>query len=125
MSELKFSRKNNEKYNTISITIEGGFLTLKENYEILKIYKTKWNDKKAVIQLNHHDLCERIKQWETQINDYLKSECVGPVNFLYGNKIYPKTLLNNTKKTENNNYIKLKSIWVNDENKPFLQYWLE
>ena len=98
MSELKFSRKNNEKYNTISISIEGGFLTLKENYEILKIDKTKWNYKKAVIQLNHPDLCERIKQWETRINDYLKSECVGPVNFLYGNKIYPKTLLNNTKR---------------------------
>ena len=124
MSELKFSRNNNEKYNTISITIEGGFLTLKENYEILKIDKTKWNYKKAVIQFDNPDLCERIEQWETQINDYLKSECVEPVTFLYGNKIYPKTLLNNTKKTKNN-YIKLKGIWVNNENKPFLQFWLE
>ena len=123
MSELKFSRVNNEKYNAISITIEGGFLTLKENYEILKIDKTKWNYKEAVVQLNH-DLCERIKQWETRVNDYLKSECVEPVTFLYGNKIYPKTLLNNNKK-KTNNYIKLKSIWVNNENKPFLQYWLE
>ena len=78
MSELKFSRKNNEKYNTISISIEGGFLTLKENYEILKIDKTKWNYKKTVIQLNHPDLCERIKQWETRINDYLKSNVLDP-----------------------------------------------
>ena len=124
MSELKFSRVNNEKYNTTSITNEGGFLTLKENYEILKIDKTKWNYKKAVVQMNHSDLCERIKQWETRVNDYLKSECVEPVTFLYGNKIYPKTLLNNNKK-KTNNYIKLKSIWVNNENKPFLLYWLE
>ena len=76
---------------------------------------------KAVVQLDH-DLCERIKQWETQINDCLKNECVGPITFLYGNKIYPKTLLNGAKKT--NNYIKLRSIWVSYENKPFLQYWL-
>ena len=123
MSELKFSRANNEKYNTISITIEGGVLTLKENYDILSINKTKWNYKKAVVQLGDPDLLERIKQWETPVNDYLKSECIGPVTFLYGNKIYPKTLLNNTKKTKN--YIKLKGIWVNYENKPFLQYWLE
>ena len=81
MSELKFSRNNNEKYNTISITIENGFLTLKENYEILKVEKTKWNYKKAVIQLNNPDLRERIEQWETQINDYLKSECIEPVTF--------------------------------------------
>ena len=70
MSELEFSRRNNEKYNTISITIEKGGLVLKENYEILKIDKTKWGYKKAVIQLNDPDLLERIKQWETQINDY-------------------------------------------------------
>ena len=57
MSELKFSRKNNETYNTISITIENGLLTLKENYEILKIERTKWNYRKAVIQFNHPDLC--------------------------------------------------------------------
>ena len=123
MSELKFTRNNNEKYNTISIIIEKGLLMLKENYKILKIDKTKWNYKKAVIQLDDPDLLERIKQWETQINDYLKSECIEPVTFLYGNKIYPKTLLNNAKKT--NNYIYLKGIWVSNENKPFLQYWLE
>ena len=124
MIELRFSRNNNKKYDTISITIEKGLLMLKENYLILKIDKTKWNYKKAVIQLDDPNLLERIKQWETQINDYLKRKCIEPVTFLYGNKIYPKTLLNNTKKTKNDNYIKLKGIWVNNENKPFLQYWL-
>ena len=125
MSELKLSRVNNEKYNTISINTEHAFLTLKENYDVLKIDKTKWDYRKAVIQLNHPDLCELIKLWETQINEYLKSEGVGPVKILYGSKIYPKTLLYNTKKTRNNNYIKLKGIWVNDKNMPFLQLWLE
>ena len=39
MSELKFNRVNNYKYNTVSINIEHAFLTL----EILKIEKTKWH----------------------------------------------------------------------------------
>ena len=77
-----------------------------------------------VTQLNHPDLCELIKIWETELNDYLKSEGVEPVKNLYGSKIYPKTLLYNTKKARNNYILKLKGIWVNDKNKPFLQLWL-
>ena len=124
MSELKFNRVNNEKYNTISINIEHAFLTLHENYEVLKIEKTKWHYRKTVIQLNQPDLCELIKLWETEVNDYLKSEGIEPVKNLYGNKIYPKTLLCNTKKTRIS-YIKVKGIWVNYKNMPFLQLWLE
>ena len=52
MSELKFSRINNDKYNTVSINIEHAFLTLRD-CEILKIEKTKWHYRKTVIQLNH------------------------------------------------------------------------
>ena len=124
MNELKFNRVNNDKYNTVSINIEHAFLTLKENCEILKIEKTKWHYKKTVIQLNQPDLCETIKLWETQINDYLKGEGIGPITILYDKKIYPKTLLYVVKKGKVN-YIKLKGIWVNDSNKPFLQLWLE
>ena len=124
MSELKFSRINNDKYNTVSINIEHAFLTLKENCEILKIEKTKWHYRKTVIQLNQPDLCETIKLWETQINDYLKGEGISPITILYNKKIYPKTLLHVVKKGKVN-YIKLKGIWVNDSNKPFLQLWLE
>ena len=124
MSELKFIRVNNDKYNTVSINIEHAFLTLKENCEILKIEKTKWHYKKTVIQLNQFDLCETIKLWEAQINDYLKGEGISPITILYGKKIYPKTLLYVVKKGKVN-YIKLKGIWVNDNNKPFLQLWLE
>ena len=124
MNELKFNRVNNDKYNTASINIENAFLTLKENCEILKIEKTKWHYKKTVIQLNQPDLCETIKLWETQINDYLKGEGISPITILYNKKIYPKTLLYVVKKGKVN-YIKLKGIWVNDNNKPFLQLWLE
>ena len=123
MNELKFSRVNNEKYNTISIDIENAFLTLRD-CEILKIEKTKWHYRKTVIQLNQHDLYETIKLWETQINDYLKGEGIGSITILYNKKIYPKTLLYVIKKGKVN-YIKLKGIWVNESNKPFPQLWLE
>ena len=124
MSELKFNRVNNEKYNTISINIENGTLNLKEDYDIIKIEKTKWGYRKAVIKLNDQDLCEKVKSWETRINDYLKSEGVGPVTILYGNRIYPKTsTMTATKKKEN--YLEFKSVWVNDQNKPFIQQWYE
>ena len=123
MNELKFSRINNDKYNTVSINIENAFLTLRD-CEILKIEKTKWHYRKTVIQLNQPDLYEKIKLWETQINDYLKGEGIGSITILYNKKIYPKTLLYVIKKGKVN-YIKLKGIWVNENNKPFPQLWLE
>ena len=123
MNELKFNRVNNDKYNTISINIENAFLTLRD-CEILKIEKTKWHYRKTVIQLNQPDLYETIKLWETQINDYLKGEGIGSITILYNKKIYPKTLLYVIKKGKVN-YIKLKGIWVNENNKPFPQLWLE
>ena len=123
MNELKFSRANNDKYNTVSINIENAFLTLRD-CEILKIEKTKWHYRKTVIQLNQPDLYETIKLWETQINNYLKGEGIGSITILYNKKIYPKTLLYVIKKGKVN-YIKLKGIWVNESNKPFPQLWLE
>ena len=91
MNELKFSRINNNKYNTVSINIENAFLTLRD-CEILKIEKTKWHYRKTVIQLNQPDLYEKIKLWETRVNDYLKGEGISPITILYNKKIYPKTL---------------------------------
>ena len=123
MNELKFNRVNNDKYNTVFIDIEHAFLTLRD-CEILKIEKTKWHYRKTVIQLNQPDLYETIKLWETQINDYLKGEGISPITILYNKKIYPKTLLYVIKKGKIN-YIKLKGIWVNENNKPFPQLWLE
>ena len=122
MSEIKFERKDNVKYNTISI--EFASLTLKEGYIIHKIEKTKWNYRKTIIQLDSLKLRERVENLEKQINEYLKNEGIESVKILYGNKIYPKTLLYVVKKN-NNNYIKVKGVWVNEQNKPFIQLWLE
>ena len=123
MSELKFSRKDNEKYGTLSITITQGVLPLKENFEIIENARTKWNYRKAVIQLTPYQ-CEAIEKWETQINEYLKNQNVGPVKFLYGNRIYPRTHYNK-RDARHGMRIRPSGIWVNYENKAHLQYWLE
>ena len=122
MSGLKFESINYEKYNTKSINIDGGLFKLQDNYEILKNEETQWNNRKAVIKLKQHDLCELIKLWETEVNYYLNSKGIEPVTILYGDKIYPKTYLLPNMEI---NYIILKSIWVNGQNKPFIQLWLE
>ena len=122
MSELKFTRVNNEKYNTVSINIENAFIPItKEDYNIINTEKTKYGYKKATIKLINQDLIDKLKLWETQINDYLKNEGIEPVTILYGNRIYPKAscLLGNEKQHN----INIKSIWVNDKNKPFIQLW--
>ena len=122
MSELKFSRVNNEKYNTVSINIENALIPIKtEDYQIMDMSKTKFGYKKANIKIISEDLINKLKSWETQINDYLKSEGIEPVTILYGNRIYPKAscLLGNEKKHN----INIKSIWVNDKNKPFIQLY--
>ena len=119
---LKFERVYYEKYNSSRINIENGILVLQEHCEILKIDGTKYGYRKAVLQLDQPDLCNLMKLWETQIDGYLKGEGIPPITILYGNKIYPKTIIHNP---TNASIIKIKSVWINDENKPFLQLWLE
>ena len=63
-----------------------------------------------------------MKLWETQINEYIKGEGIPPITILYGNKIYSKTTIHNP---SDMSIIKIKSVWINDENKPFLQLWIE
>ena len=118
---LEFNRENYEKYNTSRINIENGILVLNENCKVLKIDKTKYDYKKAVVWLNQPDLCNLMKLWETRVNEYLKGEGIR-IKILYGNKIYPKTIIHNPTKAS---IIKIKSVWINNENKPFLQLWLE
>ena len=122
MSELKFSRENNEKYNTVSINIENALIPIKEeDYQIIDMTKTKFGYEKANIKIINEDLINKLKSWETQINDYLKSEGIEPVTILYGNRIYPKASIYLTDKKEHN--INIKSVWVNDKNKPFIQLY--
>ena len=119
---LKFDRVYYEKYNTSRINIENGILVLKEHCKVLKIDGTKYGYQKAVVQLDQSDLCNLMKLWETQIKEYLKGEGIPPITIIYGNKIYPKTIIHNP---TNASIISIKSVWINDENKPFLQLWLE
>ena len=122
MSELKFTRVNHEEHNTVSINIENAFIPIKEeDYNIMDMGKTKFGYKKANIKINNKDIINKLRLWETQINDYLKSEGIEPVTILYGIRIYPKVSAYLTEKKEH--HIKIKSIWVNDKNKPFIQLW--
>ena len=60
--------------------------------------------------------------WEDRVNEYLEEQGVTSVTILYDNKVYPKTYLDNP---SNASVIRIKGVWINDENKPFLQLWLE
>ena len=124
MSELKFTRVNNEEYNTVSINIENAIIDIKEeDYKIEDIIKTKFRYEKAHIRILNDDLINKLKSWEIQINDYLKNEVgTGAVTILYGNRIYPKvsTLIGQEKEEH---HIKIKSVWINENNKPFVQLW--
>ena len=125
MSELKFSRVNNEEYNTVSINIENAIIDIKdEDYQIMDRSKTKYGYIKENIRIINDDLKDKLKLWEVQINDYLKCEVgTGVVTILYGNRIYPKVSdLVGQKKEEH--HIKIKSIWINENNKPFVQLYL-
>ena len=124
MGELKFTRTNNEKYNTVSINIENAFIEIVEDdYNISNREKTKFGYVKANIQIFNDELKNKLKLWETEINEYLKNK-VGtrPVTILYDNMIYPKvSCLIGQEKEER--YIKIKSVWINEKNKPFVQLW--
>ena len=122
MSELNFTRVDNEEHNSISYFVENAFTTLtKDDYQVINTEKTKFGYKKATLRLINSELIDMLKSWETQINDYLKSEGVEPITILYGNRIYPKAscLLSDEKK----HHIMVKSIWVNENNKPFTHLW--
>ena len=124
MTNLKFTRVNNEEYNTVSIKIENAFIEIVEDdYHIMDRSKTKFGYIKANIQIINDDLINKLKSWETEINEYLKNEVgTGPVTILYGNRIYPKVSgLIGQEKEEH--HIKIKSVWINEKNKPFIQLY--
>ena len=124
MSELKFTRVNNEEYNTVSINIKNAFIEIaKDDCQIMNRTKTKFGYITAVIQIKNDALKDKLKSWETEINEYLKNEVgTGPVTILYCNRIYPKdSSLIGQKKEEH--YIKIKSVWIDEKNKPFIQLW--
>ena len=124
MSELKFTRVNNKEYNTVSINIENAFIEIKnKDYNTINTEKTKFGYIKSTIKIINEDLKDKLKTWETEINEYLKNEVgTGPITILYGGWIYPKlsSLIGHEK---NEHHIKIKSVWINEKNKPFIQLW--
>ena len=124
MSELKFTRVNNEQYNTVSINIENAFIEIKnEDYNTINTEKTKFGYTKSTIKIINEDLKDKLKTWETEINEYLKNEVgTGPITILYGGWIYPK-LSSLIGQEKNEHHIKIKSVWINEKNKPFIQLW--
>ena len=127
MSELKFTRVNNEQYNTVSINIENAFIEIKkEDYYIFDTQNTKFGYRKVDLRIHNDDIKEKLKTWETEINEYLKNEMgTGPVKIVYGNKLYTK-LSKKINQGENKYFIKISGVWINENNKPFVQlYYIE
>ena len=124
MSELKFTRENNEKYNTISINIENAITVIKEDdYNIMSTEKTKFGYKKSTIKINDEDLKDKLKSWETEINEYLKNKVgTGLITVIYGSRIYPKLSVMVGQK-QKKHHIKISGVWINENNKPFVQLW--
>ena len=119
---LEFNRVYYKKHNSSKIKIKNGILVLNEDCDIIKIDKTDYDYRKAVVELHNQDLYDLMDKWEDQINEYLVDQGIPSITILYDNRIYPKTYLDNP---TNASVIKIKGVWINDENKPFLQLWLE
>ena len=123
MGELKFTRVNNEECNMTNINIENAFIEIaKDDYDILNMGKTKFGYT-AILQIVNNELKNKLKSWETEINEYLKNEVgTGPVDIIYSRSIYPKVLDLIWQKKEER-YIKIKSVWINERNIPFVELW--
>ena len=124
MTILKFACVDNKEHNTKSVYVEDAIIDIKEeDYIITDRKKTKFGDTKADIRILKDDLKDQLKIWEVQINEYLKNEVgTGAITILYGNKIYPKvTGLIGQDKEERQ--FKIKSIWINENNKAFVQLY--
>ena len=124
MSELKFNRVNNEQYNTISVNIENAIIDIKfEDYYTLETQKTKFGYIKSTIKIINNEIKNKLKIWEEQINEYLKNE-VGTeaITILYGDRVYPKlsALIGQNRREQ---HISIRSVWINEKNKPFAQLW--
>ena len=124
MGELKFTRVNNEECNTTTINIENAFIEIaKDDYNISNMGKTKFGYYTAILQIFNVELKNKLKSWETEINEYLKNE-VGtrPVDIIDSWSIYPKVSGLMWQKKEER-YIKIKSVWINERNFPSVELW--
>ena len=124
MSELKFNHMTNEEYNTISVYVENAIMDIKESdYKIRNKIFNKYKQTKANIRILSDEIKNKFKIWEEQINEYLKCEIgTEAVTILYGNMVYPKVSELVEQEKEERQF-KIKSIWINENNKPFVQLY--
>ena len=124
MSELNFYCVDNEEYKTKSVYVENAIIDIKkEDYKIIRKSTTKYGYRKADIIIFNDDLKDKLKIWEVQINEYLKNEVgTGAITILYGKRIYPK-VSSLTEPDKEETQLKIKSIWINENNKPFVQLY--
>ena len=124
MDNLKFARVDNKENNTINIYVENATVDIdNEDFQILNRTQDKFKREKAHIIIFKKDLKDQLKIWEVQINDYLKCELEAKaITLLYGNRIYPKVseLIGQDKEILR---FKIKSIWINENNKAFVQLY--
>ena len=124
MSELKFNCVDNEEYKTKSVFVENAIIDIKEeDYKVTNRILNKYEQTKVDMVILNKEIKSKLKIWEEQINEYLKNEMgTEAITILNGNQIYPKTseLLGQEKEEH---HIKIKSIWINENNKPFVQLW--
>ena len=124
MNNLKFTHVNNEQYNTVSINIENAIIEIKEDeHYVLNDENSKFGYRKVDLRIYNNDIKEKLKSWETEINEYLKNKMgTSPVTIVYGNKIYTK-FSKKINQEENKYFIKISGVWINENNKPFVQLW--
>lgn len=117
---MEFIRKDYAKYNTTSFIIKNAVFSLKD-CEILEVKDTQHDYQKAVVKISKK-MVDKMNDIEKDINDYLSDEGIDKITLVYGNKIYAKK--ETTIPKEDLDCIKIKSVFVNNERKPFLQLWL-
>ena len=117
---IAFNRVDHPKYNTASIYIKNVEFSLK-GCEILNIDDTKYGYQKTVVELSKQ-MIEKMMEIEEEVNKYLKDQGLDTIKLVYRNKIYAKKKTSTSKK--HLEQIKLKSVYLNNENKPSVQLWV-
>ena len=124
MSELKFICVDNEEYKTKNVFVENAIIDIEEeDYKVINRILNKYKQTKVDMVILNKEIKSKLKIFEEQINEFLKNKMgAEAITILYGNQIYPKTseLLGQEKEEH---HIKIKSIWINENNKPFVQLW--
>ena len=92
MNELKFTRQDYIKYDSMRIYIHNAKLKLvKEDFRIINEFEeTDYGYKKAVVELGS-DLCKIMCDIQHQINVYLKRNRLPLQTLIYKDKVYCKT----------------------------------